>query len=488
MISARGSRKFLPPEAFDQSGNDLYLMPFRFHVVDTDREILVNEVGDHLWVPRGTAKQLADHRVTRNHTLYPDLVAGEFVSETPLSPLMDVYAARYRTQKAFLDTFTSLHIFVPTLRCNQSCHYCQVSRQTEDKLTFDMSRDDMQRAICLMFQSPARDLTMEFQGGEPLLAFDMVRWAILRAEELNVVHRKALRFVLCTNLLLVDDTVLAFCKEHRVLVSTSLDGPNALHDANRPWRESAASRFHQKLDEAREVLGADQISALMTTTTQSLAYPKEIVDQYLAMNFDGVFLRPISPYGFARKSKRKNHYDTLAFLDFYFKALAYIIDINKKGRFFREEFAAILLRKILLPFPVGYVDLQSPAGLITSVVVYNYDGKVYASDEARMLAQEGDDTFCLGHVRDPYASVFLGPKAHELLEQGVNEALAGCADCAFQHYCGADPVFHHATQGNPGGYRPTSAFCQRNMAVISHLLDLLQDPEVAPILRRWAAG
>lgn len=67
-----------------------------------------------------------------------------------------------------------------------------------------------------------------------------------------------------------------------------------------------------------------------------------------------------------------------------------------------EEFAAIILRKILTPWCTGFVDLQSPAGIINSVLVYNYDGYLYASDESRMLAEEGDYTFRIGSVKECY--------------------------------------------------------------------------------------
>ena len=39
------------------------------------------------------------------------------------------------------------------------------------------------------------------------------------------------------------------------------------------------------------------------------------------------------------------------------------------------------------------MDLQSPAGMINGVIVFNYNGKVYATDEARMLAEMKDYTF-----------------------------------------------------------------------------------------------
>ena len=45
--------------------------------------------------------------------------------------------------------------------------------------------------------------------------------------------------------------------------------------------------------------------------------------------------------------------------------------------------------------------------------------------------------------------------------------------CAFQPFCGADPVYHYATQGDMFGHRATSGFCAKNMGVIRHLFELL---------------
>src|SRR2546430_1483976 len=102
------------------------------------------------------------------------------------------------------------------------------------------------------------------------------------------------------------------------------------------------------------------VSALMTTTAKSLTMPTEIIDEYLRQGFRSIFLRPISPYGFALRSTAKIGYSSTAFLEFYEKGLRYVLDLNKQGISFREEFASIVLRKALTPFPTGYVDLQSP--------------------------------------------------------------------------------------------------------------------------------
>lgn len=467
-------RKFKEPAYYEQNG-EYHLLPFRFHRLSNGREVLVNEVGDFLLVPTGTARRIATRQVSPHEALYQDLISRFFISRTPIPPLLDVMATRYRTKKSFLENFTALHIFVVTLRCNHACHYCQVSRVSEDRTSFDMSYTDLDRAIALMFRSPSPVITMEFQGGEPFLAFDKVQYAVERASELNEHHRKSLSFVVCSNLTVLTDEMLAFCQRYNVLLSTSLDGPPFIHNANRAKTGAASyGLVVEGIGRAREALGHDRVSALMTTTLLSLEHPIEIIDTYLQHQFSNVFLRPISPYGFALKNARKNRYQTEKFLAFYRTGLAYILELNRSGQFFVEDYTSLLLQKMLSPFATGYVDLQSPAGLVTSVAVYNYDGWVYASDEARMLAEQGDYTFRLGRVSDRYEDLFYGSLAQHLVYHGINEAQAGCSDCGFQAYCGADPVLHHATQGDLEGHKAFSVFCEKNMGILSHLFEMLE--------------
>ena len=142
---------------------------------------------------------------------------------------------------------------------------------------------------------------------------------------------------------------------------------------------------------------------------------------------------------------------------------------------------------MLTPFCTGFVDLQSPAGIINSVLVYNYDGYVYASDESRMLAENGDYTFRLGSVHDRYEDIVFGPKVQKIAQIWANETLAGCSDCALRNYCGADPVRNYSTQGDMYGHRPTSLLCKKNKAIIEYLITLIieRKEEVLPIFKRW---
>jgi radical SAM protein with 4Fe4S-binding SPASM domain len=226
----------------------------------------------------------------------------------------------------------------------------------------------------------------------------------------------------------------------------------------------------------------------MTTTRRSLNHVKAIIDEYVARGFRSIFLRSISPYGFAVKTRGKTGYFTEEFLEFYREGLAYILDLNRRGVEIAEIYARILLTKILTPFPTSFTDLQSPAAMGIGAVVYNYDGDVYASDESRMLAEMNDKAFRLGNVHeDTYEEIFRSERLRSIIAASVNESLPGCSDCAYQTYCGADPVFHHATQGDMIGHRPSSEFCRKNMAIINELLRYVDsgDQDVIRIFWGW---
>jgi len=483
------ARVFYPVESYSAPEPGYRLLPFRFLKLDQQTELLVNEVGEFVISPAGTAQALIRKQLARGSGLYSTFKAKQFLADDSSSPLIDLLATKYRTKYSFIDGFTKLHIFVVTLRCDHSCHYCQVSRQTADKSTYDMSLETAEKSVDIMMETPAQNVTLELQGGEPLLAFDVIRYIVPLAKKKAKLLNKDLEIVVTTNLANATDEILFYLRDENIKVSTSLDGPGLIHNANRPRPGNNSYELTiRNIERARKILGANRVAALMTTTQLSLEHPIEIIDEYVRQGFHSIFLRPISPYGFAVKTKKRTGYQLDAFLDFYRAGLAHILDINKKGYDLAEAYAKILLTKILTPYGTGYVDLQSPAGAGINVLVYNYDGDIYATDESRMLAEMGDYTFRLGNVRQhTRKQIFTGDAFVNLAAATCNQSLTGCSDCAFQPYCGSDPIHNHATQGDIFGHRPTSDFCHRNMEVIKHLFKLIaqQDKQIMRIFFAW---
>jgi uncharacterized protein len=482
--------KFQPLSVYQQSLVDGYqLLPLRFTLLNDDEYVLTNQAGEFIVLERPALEALVRHQLPATNRVYDDLKSKHFIIDGDSSVATDLLALKVRTKLRRLADFTGLHIFVVSLRCEHSCSYCQVSRKSDDKLTFDMSVETAEKALALVFRSPSPSIKIEFQGGEPLLNFPLIRHIVERAEASNVAERRNLQFVITTNLALINEEILEFCRAHDILISTSLDGPSDLHNANRPRPgNDSYERTIEGISRVRSVLGRDRVSALMTTTKLSLGRVRDIVDEYVAQGFGGIFLRPMSPYGFAVKTKLFRAYDVNEWLEFYFTGLDYILSLNRSRFAFTEFYAATILAKMLTPFEPGFVDLRSPAGIGIGAIVYNYDGDVYASDESRMLAEMGDKTFRIGNVhRDRYEDIILSDALLGPIEESFAASVPMCSDCAFEPFCGADPVFHHATQGDFVGRKPLSAFCKRNMSIFRRLITLMRnDDEVRRIFVRWA--
>jgi hypothetical protein len=106
-----------------------------------------------------------------------------------------------------------------------------------------------------------------------------------------------------------------------------------------------------------------------------------------------------------------------------------------------------------------------------------------------MLAETGDRTFEIGDVRaDNYRSLILSDRLVGAVADSLSTTAPECHSCAYEQHCGADPVYHHATQGDFVGIKPLSAFCARQKGIFGMLYNILeQSPEDAAILRSWVA-
>ncbi len=466
-------------------------LPFRFERL-ADQVLLANDIGEYLFVNEPTFEALVRKQLDPTCQEYKDLKAKSLIWDGQLHHVIDLLATKFRTKKQFLYNFTSLHMFVLTRRCNQKCLYCHASSVGSDSAAFfDMDRATAKKCVDLAFMSPSPAIKIEFQGGEPLLNFEILKEIVEYAGEVNEKAGKHLEFVICSNLLALDKKKLDYIKSKNIFISTSLDGPRHLHDTFRKKRDGGGSyeTVTRHLALAQAELGRDKVSALMTVTRSNIERLNEVVEEYLKLNLGSIFLRMINPLGFAYREWDKVGYSVEAFIRAYIKTLEYIIQINRSGVHFPEMLATILLARIQTPFSTGFVDLQSPAGVGISGVIYDINGDVYVSDEARMLSQAtGDKKFCIGNVHHhSWSEIFGDTKLREIIRYSCIEALPGCAWCVFQPYCGADPVRNYAVYGEMIGKRPENDFCRKHKALFRLFFGYLarNDNETENIFWSW---
>lgn len=369
-------------------------------------------------------------------------------------------------------------ILVPTLRCNLSCSYCQVSRAGVEQPGFDWSEETLAGMLALLDRLPPDRIKLEFQGGEPSLRPDLIRAVIDRAERFD-----ERQFVICTNLQELSEDLLSLLDRPDVYVSTSLDGDAATHSHNRTGE--GTSRFLANLRFVIDRYGPEKVSALPTIDPTSPPDADALIDAYEAFGLTSIFLRPINFQGFARKRHAGSRVQSKIWRDYYENFVRRIIARNweDRSRILEETYLSICLRRIFQPGAERHVDLRNPNPMGIDYVVIDHDGLVYPTDEARMLSRSRVIDLSIGDIHGGWNT-----SERDLLNaHATNQFDPACQRCAYQPYCGRDLVDDLARYGRVDLPRLETEFCRKHL----HLFDLIfsliysEDEAVRYSLSRW---
>lgn len=448
-----------------------------------DKYLLTNDIGRYVFLTKDQFYRFLMDKLESEEEITAALKENYFLYDTSDYDFVEEAGSAFRDYRRNLFQGAALHIFVLTKQCNQQCVYCQASTDL-DKSTV-MSKDTARRAVDLALQAPAKYLTFEFQGGEPLMNFEILKYIVeyTKSKETD----KEVDFSVVSNLMLLDEEKFEFLTEHQVSICTSLDGDEALHNQNRPYfKQNTFEILAKKLAVIRKKGAA--VSAIQTTTRYSLEYYKELVDQCVSFGFGQLIVRPLTPLGYAEKNWDKIGYSVEEFLDFYRHILEYILKLNQEGTFIAEGHARIFLNKIFNHDAGNYMELRSPCGGAIGQLAYYYNGKVYSCDEARMLAEMGDDSFCLGNVyEDQYNDLMATPACKVLAKASCLEGLGDCCECVYHPYCGTCPVINYARYKTVYPNLAKEYRCSIYKGIQNLIFEKLceNDPKVVEIFRSW---
>ena len=469
---------------------------FRWRQIGDDAILITNHEGNWLILQRDEFAQFARGEVPPDSQLHERLADKNFCRST-----YDVQAAaeRVKARKYFVHSGPLLHVMVVTLRCNETCVYCHASRANMDAVHTDMTPEIARKAVDLALSSTNNFITIEFQGGEPLVNFPVVKEIIEYATERNKEIGKRLEFTMVSNFALLTEEKLRYLLDNKVQLCTSIDGPEELHNAQRKLPQThnafqAAGKWIKRVNEAYIEMGLDptlyHVEALLTTTKATLDHWKEVVDTYVALGCNTIFLRPVDPFGFAERARLRLEYPRSKYLEFYRKAVDYMIELNKQGVQILERYAAIFLTKILRGEDPNFLDNRSPAGAGIGQLAYSYDGKVYSCDEGRMLAATQDETFMLGDVDSSYRKI-VGHETVRAMAIATNlEQQPDCVNCAYNPYCGTNAAYNYKAQGSIFGRMRDNNVCAVHKGIQDYLFEKLaeNDPEVMEIFERWTTN
>ena len=191
--------------------------------------LLTNDFGNYCILSNDEFNELITSKSVTNEKKSAELEAKGFIYNCSKDEFILNFTQNIRNMKQYLLRPTSLHIFVVTTDCNGDCVYCQAKSHHSGCGKY-MTEEIAKNAVNIAISSPCQSISFEFQGGEPLMNFDVVKQIVAYARSIEKEKNKNFRFTLTTNGMLVDDDVIEFANKECHNVVLSLDGRKEVHD------------------------------------------------------------------------------------------------------------------------------------------------------------------------------------------------------------------------------------------------------------------
>jgi uncharacterized protein len=141
-------------------------------------------------------------------------------------------------------------VFV-TQRCNLACSYCiyggryrRYDALSDETMSWETARNMLEFLLGNSRNAPS--LRLDFFGGEPLLAFDLIARSVEYLEG-RLDGGKELQTSVSTNGTILTDEIMAFLLRHGTYIQFSLDGEKESHDRKRPFRGGGRSSYEAAL-------------------------------------------------------------------------------------------------------------------------------------------------------------------------------------------------------------------------------------------------
>ena len=387
-----------------------------------------------------------------------------------------------RSRLEYLSQGVTLHIVVPTLRCNHKCVYCHAKSKPMDAVGCDMDEDTARQVVDFVFQAPSPVLQIEFQGGEPLARFDLVQFIAEYAKKKARETGKTAKFNIVTNLSLMDNDILDYFIKNKFGICTSLDGPKEVHDKNRVWTGGSSYETAVRWIDVIKNEKKFRIHALPTVTRHSIGFGKEIADEYNRLKLWPLRLRGLNNAGLASEHWKKIGYSAGEFLEFWKGVTEYCFSLNEQGPAVHEGLSSLIARKMLSKSYQSYTCLGSPCGTALSQAAYTEKGEVYACDEGRSF-----DIFRIGSVKEnSYKEVYSSQAALDLID--LSSGLSSTCDfCVWHPYCGSCLVCTYGSQKQLSSILAQDHECTLRAGMMEYVMRKLSSGgRHAEIMREWS--
>ncbi len=462
---------------------------FRFKKFDDNTFLITNDVWKYHFLSEEEFEQLISWKESEIES-YDELMKKGFIKNPKY---IDKMSWSFLNKNHFVWLGPTLHMMVITLRCNHKCKYCHAAVAPMTAKEFDMNKETAKKVIDTIFYTNSPWLTIEFQWWEPLVNYEVLQYSVNYARERAFHLWKDLTMSMVSNLTLMTEDKLNWLLDNWVDICTSLDGDSITHNNNRVYTDwnsfEKVTYWIKRLDQEKQKRNMWRVGALLTVTKETLPKNRKIIDTYLSLWLDWIFLRWLNPYWFASASLDELAYEDEKWIEFYKDSLDYIIEINKSWTYFKEVITSVYLSKIMNPIDPAFLDIRSPSGLWIWWVAYNFDWKIYASDEARMLWRMWKDDFFMTEATEDWKQNYINMINSDVAKTSVLAStldwLPWYNDHVYKPYLWVDIIHNLTTKWNL--YVPL--VCDKKMklqiSILDYIFEKLNDEESKKILLSW---
>lgn len=370
---------------------------------------------------------------------------------------------------------TNMTLFVAQA-CNLNCAYCygdQGRFGSHGLMTLPVAA----RAIdWLLDQSKsARQVRIGFLGGEPLLNLPTMKWAAAYALEQAQAVGKTASFYTTTNGTLLNASTIEFLRNYQFTVQVSLDGPKAIHDAQRPYLDGRGSYddIVANVKQLLQMMPEADVHAVLGAGTD----PAEVMLELKTIGFSRISILYASGSAFGPNQQPffSEPRDTQELIKLTEAEAEEWLQLVADGDWAGLErlIQSSQLLAALTDFATGQKHYY-PCGAGLGLVAVSVDGGVYACQ--RLV---GINEFKLGNV-------FSSDICRDAYRVSPLVASDQCRDCFARYYCSGECKHdNYVSTGSP--FHISEEICRlrrRQFEMAGYVMSNLDDLQLSAVVHR----
>jgi uncharacterized protein len=323
-----------------------------------------------------------------------------------------------------------------TTRCNMDCVYCYGGKGRDNDLSggsYNLKKEDMSPEIgrdavdyllkTAAFRSGGHPGGINFFGGEPLLNLSTMHAILNYAEEQSKKFSLDLpKFSITTNGTKISQEFIELCNRFKIAVQISFDGTPEAQNTLRPYQGGNGKSSYDVCCESFKFLRKNKINfRVRATLTKHNAQIMKVINNLERLGVEHVHFAIVNADYI--KDVTLNDGDIDSVIKEFKKVSEYMLERIYAGKPFVKCNNLITLVETLQKKRKKTLCCGAGVGLLSLVP----DGRLFLCHRFA-----GEDSFCVGHIRDGVDFMRRRDFIHEMHIDSHDM----CGDCWCQDLCG----------------------------------------------------